>query len=133
MAGIASLTKPDAVLQAMPEYDGCRREALLREQGFGRAKLWYVINDGKQYDSKAVVGAATGIETGHSLPAADCHGGEGSAVRKLRSPGFRVIHARISEEAPHLPGEVPNTFPEGMRSSVIVNRAERSAAVGCLS
>jgi 5-methylcytosine-specific restriction protein A len=112
----------------MAEYDRLGRETFLAQNGFGRAKWWYVINDGKQYDSKAIVGTALGIETGHALTARDFKGGEGSAIRRLRKLGFVVIRVGISDEFPHLPEEVPDTFPEGMRSTVSVNRVERSAA-----
>lgn len=128
MAGIAALTKRTAVLEVMAEYDRLGRDAFLAQRGFGRAKWWHVVNDGKQYDSKAIVGAAIGVETGRALTAADFGGGEGSVVRKLRSLRFVVIRVGISELSPHLPEEVPSTFPEGLRSTVTVNRAERSAA-----
>lgn len=127
MAGIASLTKRSAVLQVMTEYDRVGRDAFLGRHGFGRAKWWYVVHDGKQYDSKAIVGAAIGMETGHALTAADFKGGEGSVVRKLRELDFLVIRVAVSDASSRLPEEVPDTFPEGMRSTVTVNRVERSA------
>lgn len=39
-----------------------------------------------------------------------------------------MIRVGISVESLHFPEEVPDTFPEGMRSTVTVNRVERSAA-----
>jgi 5-methylcytosine-specific restriction protein A len=128
MAGVASLTKRDSVLVAMADYDRLGRDAFLNRHHFGRAKWWYVVHDGKQYDSKAIVGTAIGIETGHGLTSRDFSGGEASAVRKLRSLGFTVVRVRIVDESPHLPEEVAATFPEGLRSTVTINRIERSAA-----
>ena len=128
MAGIASLTDRDAVLKAMREYDGLGRDPFLERYGFGRAKWWYVLHEGRQYDSKAIVGTAIRFQTGQPLRASDFTGGEGSVVRKLRSFGFMVVRVEISEDSSRLPEEVDATFPEGMRTAVTVNRAERSAA-----
>lgn len=61
MAGIASLTDRGAVLNAIEEYERVGREAFLTRYGFGRAKWWYLLHERRQYDSKAVVGAAIGI------------------------------------------------------------------------
>ena len=112
----------------MTEYDRLGRDAFLNQHGFGRARWWYVLHDGKQYDSKAIVGVAVGIETGHALTAADFTGGEDTVVRKLRSLRFRVIRVGIFDESLLFPEEVPDTFSEGMRRTITVNRVERSAA-----
>ncbi|THJ08962.1 MAG: hypothetical protein CAF43_013765 [Nitrospira sp. CG24C] len=128
MAGISSLTDRGAVLKAMAEYDRVGRDAFLSQYGFGRAKWWYLLHQRKQYDSKAIVGAAIGHQTGRPLTANDFSGGEGSVVRKLRALDFKVIRLGISEASSRLPEEVPSTFPEGNRTTIVVNRAERSAA-----
>jgi 5-methylcytosine-specific restriction protein A len=127
MAGIAALTDRNAVLKAMTDYDRLGRDAFLDHHRFGRAKWWYVLNDGKQYDSKAIVGAAIGYQTGNPLTTNDFGGGEETVVRKLRALRFEVVRHEITEESSRLPEEVPETFPEGMRTTVTVNRAERSA------
>jgi 5-methylcytosine-specific restriction protein A len=128
MAGLSPLTDRAAVLKAIAEYDTVGRDAFLDRYGFGRAKWWYLVHNGKQYDSKAVTGAAMGHQTGTPLTAIDFKGGEASAVRKLQSLGFRVVRSEITDESSRLPEEVPASFPEGLRSTVAVNRAERSAA-----
>jgi 5-methylcytosine-specific restriction protein A len=127
MAGIAALTDRSAVLKAMAEYDRLGRDTFLDQQSFGRAKWWYVLHEGKQYDSKAIVGAAIGYQAGKPLTSNDFSGGERSVVRKLRALGFEVVRFEITEATASLPEEVPETFPEGMRTTVAVNRAERSA------
>lgn len=127
MAGISSLTDRRAVLQAVAEYDRMGRDAFLDRYGFGRAKWWYLLHGRKQYDSKAIVGAAIGHQTGQALTAKDFSGGEVSAVRRLRSLDFRVLRLEVSDESSRLPEEVSSTFPEGNRTMVLVNRAERSA------
>lgn len=128
MPGVAALTEREAVLKAIAEYDRLGRDEFLVRYRFGRAKWWYVVHAAKQYDSKAIVGAAIGYQTGRPLIATDFTGGEGSVVRKLRSLNFQVVRIPVSDESSRLPEEVPATFPEGNRTSVTVNRAERSGA-----
>jgi 5-methylcytosine-specific restriction protein A len=127
MAGIASLTERSSVLAVMAEFDQLTRDAFLKRHGFGKAKWWYAIHDGKQYDSKAIVGAAIGHQTGQPLRSTDFSGGEGSVVRKLRSLRFEVVRTEINHGTVGLPEEVSDSFPEGMRTTVLVNRVERSA------
>jgi len=128
MAGISSLTSRDAVFSAMADYDRLGREAFLERHHFGSAKWWYVFHDGKQYDSKAIVGVAIGIQTGQPLTSNDFSGGEGSVVRKLQSLGFTVVRLAIGDDSSPIPEEVADSYPEGLRIQVVVNRAERSAA-----
>jgi 5-methylcytosine-specific restriction enzyme A len=127
MAGIASLTDRNAVLAAISDYDRLGRDAFLERHRFGRARWWHVVHNGKQYDSKAIVGVAIGIQTGRALTTDDFSGGEGSVVRKLRSLGFTVLRALLDEQTAALPEEVDENYPEGLRTTVTVNRAERSA------
>ena len=128
MAGISSLTNRDAVLRAMAEYDRLGRDAFLDQHHFGAAKWWYVVHEGKQYDSKAIVGVAIGIQTGEPLTSHDFKGGEGNAVRKLQSLGFTVLRLSIDDDSSAIPEEVSDSYPEGLRTPVVVNRAERSGA-----
>jgi hypothetical protein len=88
----------DAVFAAMEEFDRLGREAFLDKYGFGRAKTYVVLRDGKQYDSKAIFGVAYGRahpEEG-PLSSADFTGGEMSVVRKLERLGFEVKRLRNS-------------------------------------
>jgi len=134
MAGISSLTSRDAVVQAMAEYDRLGREAFLAKYRFGSAKWWYVVHKDKQYDSKAIVGVAIGIQTGRPLTSNDYRGGEGSVVRKLNSLGFTVMRLPLTDKTTKLPEEVSESYPEGLRTAVVVNRAERSvdARLACI-
>lgn len=135
MAGISSLTDRNAVLETMAEYDRRGRDAFLDHYHFGQAKWWYVLHGGRQYDSKAIVGAAIGYQTGKPLTSNDFGGGAETVVRKLRSLRFEVVRHEITEESSSLAEEVAETFPEGMRTTVTVNRAERSprARIACLA
>jgi hypothetical protein len=40
------------------EFDSLGREEFLAKYGFGEARSYFLVRDGKAYDSKAVVGAA---------------------------------------------------------------------------
>ena len=128
MATISSLTDPSAVLNAMAEYDRLGRDAFLERYKFGRAKWWYVGPSGKKYASERRPGGATDYQTGSALTTSDFSGGEQSVVRRLRTLGFTVIRTELTEDSVRLAEEVSDTFPEGMRTTLIVNRVERSAA-----
>jgi 5-methylcytosine-specific restriction protein A len=127
MVSLAALTERTAVLEAIKDFDRRGREDFLRHHQFGKAKWWYLIHGGNQYDSKAIVGVAVGIQTGRPLTTKDFNGGEGSVVRKLRSLGFAVSRAEVNDRTAKLPEETDETFPEGLRYPITVNRAERSA------
>jgi hypothetical protein len=48
------------VISAIEEFDALGRERFLAEYGFGRALAYYLIHEGHEYDSKAIVGVAHG-------------------------------------------------------------------------
>ena len=62
----------------------CAADYFVEHHHFGPAKWWYVVHGTKQYDSKAIVGVAIGIQTGHALTSNDFKGGESNAVRNSR-------------------------------------------------
>ena len=86
------LTSKEAVLDAIREFDQRGREQFLAEYGFGPAKSWRLIHEGKAYDSKAIYGVAFGYEHPDigALASDDFTGGEHSVVQKLRELGFHV-------------------------------------------
>ena len=53
---LALLTSPEAVLEAMREFDELGREGFLAKYGYGPAKAFFVEQDGHLYDSKALAG-----------------------------------------------------------------------------
>lgn len=65
--------------------------------GFGRARAYLLIIDGKAYDSKAILGVAYRHATGQPLGPEDFSGGAVGAACVLRSLGFEV---RIGQEQP---------------------------------
>jgi MoxR-like ATPase len=95
------LTSRDAVFDAIREFNDVGRDAFLGKYGFGRAKSWHLIYEGKPYDSKAIYGVAYGIEhpdRGH-LVSADFTGGEHSVARRLEKLGFEVENSSVGRES----------------------------------
>jgi hypothetical protein len=93
---LGDLSSRSAVLQALAEYDHVGRDAFLQRYGFGRARQYLLVHDGRSYDSKAIAGAAHGYQFPQVGPlrAADFSGGETTVASKLRSLGFDVITDR---------------------------------------
>jgi len=91
---LGDLSSRSAVLEAIAEYDRLGQAAFLRKYRFGRAREYYLLHDGRRYDSKAIAGAAHGYQFPQPLQAADFSGGEATVASKLRSLGFEVIADR---------------------------------------
>jgi len=92
---LSDLTDPQAIFQAIAEYDELGRDAFLRKYGFGRARRYFLVHDGGHYDSKAIVGVAHRLQHPDEPPvtAAEFSGGEASVVPILERLGFTVIEA----------------------------------------
>lgn len=81
-----------AVLQAVAEYDRLGRDAFLERYGFGPSRSYLLEIDGKQYDSKAIVGAAHGYLSGREpLGRDEFSGGKDHAAKLLSDLGFEVV------------------------------------------
>lgn len=59
------------VHQAVAEYDRLGQERFLKQYGFGPARAYLLIVNGKTYDSKAIPGVAYRLATGRLLAAGD--------------------------------------------------------------
>lgn len=83
---------PEAVRQAVAEFDALGRDAFLRKYGFGPSREYDLVIDGRPYDSKAIVGAAHGYEFPDEGPLGSDQfsGGVAGAAGKLRQLGFEV-------------------------------------------
>jgi hypothetical protein len=88
---IRTLTR-EAVLSALNEFDTLGREEFLRRYGFGPARDYVLVNDGKRYDSKAIVGVAYGFQHPDEGPLASSEfgGGRGTVIPVLQSLGFEI-------------------------------------------
>jgi 5-methylcytosine-specific restriction protein A len=51
----------DSILAALAEYDKLGAEGFREHYSFGPARTYYLVHDGKSYDSKAIAGAAHGF------------------------------------------------------------------------
>jgi 5-methylcytosine-specific restriction enzyme A len=79
---LADLT-PESVRHAIAEFDRVGRPSFLSTYGFGRARGYFLMQNGQPYDSKAVAGVAHQYLPGHvALKNDEFSGGEGAAARK---------------------------------------------------
>jgi hypothetical protein len=83
--------QPQHVRQAAAEFDQLGREEFLARYGFGKARRYLLIIGCREYDSKAVLGAAYGHATGRPLPSAEF---SVSAIMKLGSGAGYVGQSR---------------------------------------
>lgn len=132
--GLKDLNDPNAVSKAIDEYDALGQDAFLKRYGFGRARTFVLLRNGKSYDSKAIVGAAHGYQYGRPLRAEEFSGGTGTVVPLLKRLGYEVVAHDLDDTSSALPEEVPETAWEGARRSITVNQYERnpSARAGCI-
>lgn len=82
-----------AVLRSLKEFDELGRDAFLSKYGFGRSARYVLEHDGKQYDAKAIIGAAHGYQFPDkgALKSADFPSSERVVRGKLTRLGFTVI------------------------------------------
>lgn len=99
MASIG-LSDRDAVLKAIAECDRLGRDPFLHKYGYQRAYEYFLVHNGREYDSKAILGVAHKYENGKALGPREFSGGTATAVRVLEGLGFKV---RRAERRPRLP------------------------------
>jgi len=93
MVAWARVTRGD-VLRAVEEYDRLGAQRFLSDHGFGAARSYELVIDGRRYPSKAILGVAYKLATGQRLGSGDFEGGKGGAVGVLGKLGFEVEAAR---------------------------------------
>ncbi|MFF2651985.1 HNH endonuclease [Streptomyces sp. NPDC058045] len=79
-----------SVLKALAEHDELGREAFLGKYGFGAARSYLLVHEGREYDSKAVAGVAHKWGYGRALESQEFSGGRDHAVAWLKRAGFQV-------------------------------------------
>lgn len=99
MAKLNRLTESSAVLTAIEEFNRLGRPAFLKKYGFGKADKFFLVHDGRHYDSKAIAGVAYGkqFRAEGALSHKGFYGGLSETVPKLRELGFVV-----TEQPPRL-------------------------------
>jgi 5-methylcytosine-specific restriction protein A len=79
------------VLAAVDEFDRVGRDAFLKLTGFGRARAYYLEQDDRLYDSKAIAGFAHRVSTGRLLGPGDFSGGDKTVAQRMEALGFAVL------------------------------------------
>ncbi len=81
-----------AVSAAIAEFDTLGRDAFLKMYGFGPARSYFLVANGREYDSKAIVGAAHGYQFPNLGPlvCTEFSGGADTVAPLLRRLGFEV-------------------------------------------
>ena len=89
---LSDIRSKQPVLAAIAEFDRLGRDRFLEKYGFGHSRSYWLVHDGRQYDSKAIVGAAHGYARPAlgPLKADEFSGGEAPVKRKLERLGFRI-------------------------------------------
>ncbi|MEV6031486.1 HNH endonuclease [Nonomuraea sp. NPDC052116] len=87
----------EMVVTAIKEYDQLGRSAFLEQYGYREARDYFLIHNGRRYDSKAIAGVAHRGVGGRPLRASEFSGGAATVGRILGQLGFLVTpHESIS-------------------------------------
>src|SRR5215217_4093993 len=94
---LADLTRA-SVLAAIEEHDRFGRDEFLRQYGFGPARDYRLLYEGRSYDSKAIAGVAHRFTAPGAEPlrAADFSGGRDTVKRTLERLGFVITDGDAS-------------------------------------
>lgn len=89
---LSDITDRRAVLSAIEEFDRIGKDAFLAKYGFGEARSYWLLHEGRRYDSKAIIGAAHGYARPDLGPmrSAEFSGGEATVRQRLAALGFEV-------------------------------------------
>lgn len=117
---ILGLTDADAVKKAIAEHDELGAEAFRERYGFGEADDYFLIHDGRTYDSKAIAGVAYGIQHGVRVTPRDFSGGKQTVVKALERLEFEVTRPD---------SRTAKTHPSPHRSSVEWDASEMLLAL----
>jgi predicted restriction endonuclease len=98
----------EMVLQAIEEYDQAGRDTFLDRYGYQEARDYFIIHNGRHYDSKAIAGVAHRSVGGRPLRAAEFSGGAATVGRVLGDLGFLVTPRRDASPAGTLFDKIEN-------------------------
>jgi putative restriction endonuclease len=94
---LSNITR-EAVIDAIHEYEEKGKDNFLAEYGFHEARQYFLIYDGKEYPSKAIVGVAHKYVSSDNKPLepSEFSGGKNTVERKLKDLGFNIRGPDIS-------------------------------------
>ncbi|WP_235922156.1 HNH endonuclease [Lentzea tibetensis] len=96
-----------AILSAIKEYDASGGEQFLDQHGYRRARNYFLVHNGREYDSKAIVGVAHGYLPGRSpLRADEFSGGLATVVPLLHDRGFEIREIGANQNPSWLEAEL---------------------------
>jgi hypothetical protein len=103
VARLTELTSADAVREAMAEFDDLGRDEFLKKYEFGRSDRYFLREDDRLYDSKAILGAAYGYQHPDNGPLASTEfsGGEKTVRARLEKLGFNVDVVEAERPSDH--------------------------------
>ncbi|HEX4443317.1 MAG TPA: hypothetical protein VHZ81_07070 [Galbitalea sp.] len=82
----------DEVKRAIEEYDRLGAADFFAEYGYAPATTYQLLESGRTYPPKAILGTAYEFAAGTRLSSADFEGGKSGAVTVLTALGFTVEH-----------------------------------------
>lgn len=102
---LSRLTSRTAVERALDEYDALGAQAFLTKYDHDPATKFVIVRNGRQYDSKAIFGAAWGYQFPGEGPlkSTEFSGGVATVVKYLGRLGFEIADLHAHERStPHL-------------------------------
>ncbi len=109
----------EMVLLAIEEYDRLGRDTFLERYGYSEARHYFILHNGRRYDSKAIAGVAHRGVDGHVLRPSEFSGGAATVGRVLSRLGFLLDArqdaspaARLLEKIQNLDTAVSNGRPK---------------------
>lgn len=123
----ADLNDRGAVLEALAEFELLGREQFLAKYGFGHANRYHLVHEGKEYDAKAIIGAAHGYQFPDQGPLTsdDFSSSVRTVKNKLQGLGFQVRD--VKEEDKNLLGADNPTRP---RMTVVASSDLKNWEIG---
>lgn len=114
MASIQNVTRA-AILEAIKECDTLGEAAFLAKHGYGKSAKFVLRHNGKDYPSKAIVGAAA------ELSAKEFSGGRATVEKLLTRHGFRVEQLMLGFMAGLAVAASVATAPEAVEQETTVS------------
>lgn len=99
---LSNITDPLSIHKAIDEFDKIGRKKFLSKYGFGSRANYFILHNGKHYDSKAIVGVAHKFARPDlgPLPPSRFSGGKNRVIVLLDKLGFKSVNKSDKEIPP---------------------------------